>query len=558
MNTNPLATLDAPIADLLALLRQRDLPSALRAAVIRIMEAGGAEGASLCFFSRRPIQMRLGHLPTDALNTIEQWERALLNRLEQGPLYAEVTSQAALSSGHTLIKLPLAGPEMVVGNVVLLLPPGVQVSEKQFDQLRTLCYITGNLTSLLQDLTLTQQRLERLGLLYEIGQALASTLDLQQLLRDTMSLAADVMNAQASTLMLVDPTDPNYLVFEIAHGVKKDQLRRYRMPRSEGIAGWVTLHGQPVIANNPDNDPRFNRKVDLRTGFLTRNILCVPMQLKGEVIGVLQVLNKAGEGGFDEEDLELLLTLASQAAVAIENARLYRNLREERDRIIAAQEEVRKELSRNLHDGTVQILAAMSMSIEHTKMLLKKKGDVAAVGDELEELTDLNSRAMREARTLLFELRPVVLETQGLGAALRAYIERLNKDRVRGGEVTLALPVDMPRLRTNVERTLFAIVQEAVGNARKHAKANEIAVRIQQQDDFLHVIIQDDGKGFDLEAVQARYETSGSLGLINMKERAVLIDSEWMMESRPGEGTRVTVRVPLSWTTTETESTTPG
>ncbi|MBA3531632.1 MAG: GAF domain-containing sensor histidine kinase [Ardenticatenales bacterium] len=551
MNMNPLPALDAPIADLLLLLRQRDLPTALRAALARIMEAGNAEGASLCFAARRPIQLRLGHLPAAALTTIEQWEHSLLSRLEQGPLYAEITSQAALPSGHMLVKMPLSGPDTVVGNVVLLLPPDQQLNEYQFDALRTLCHVTGNLVSLLQDLTLTQQRLERLGLLYEIGQALASELDLQQLLRTTMQLAADVMNAQASSLMLVDPTDSNYLIFEIAHGVKRDQLKRYRMPTTQGIAGWVATHAQTVIANQPDNDPRFNRKVDLRTGFLTRNIICVPMQIKGIVIGVLQVLNKANDEGFDDEDQELLLTLASQGAVAIENARLYRNLREERDRIIQAQEEVRKELARNLHDGTVQILAAISMSLEHARRLIDRKHDPEMVIQELNDIAELNNRAIRESRTLLFELRPVVLETQGLGPALEAYIERLNKDKGKAAEVTLDFPQDMPRLSGKVERTLFAIVQEAVGNARKHAKAVEIAVKGRTQGEYLYMVIQDDGAGFDLDKVQAKYETSGSLGLINMRERAELIDAEWRMASEPGKGTRVTVRVPLAETRPE-------
>ncbi|HEX8684795.1 MAG TPA: GAF domain-containing sensor histidine kinase [Ardenticatenaceae bacterium] len=544
MSAHPLPALDTPVADMLMLLRQRDLMAVLRAALARLMEAGEAEGASLLFAAQhqQPIQLRLGHLPIDALPIVEQWDRALLARLEQAPLYAEMTSEATLPSGHTLLKLPLTGPEMVVGNVVLVLTPGAELTEEQFDRVRTLCYLSGNMTTLLQDLTYTQQRLERLGLLYEIGQALASTLDLQQLLRDTMQLAADVMNAQASLLMMIDPQHPDYLVFEIAHGIERDQLRHLRVPVTEGIGGWVTRNAQPLIVNDPDSDPRFSRKGDLRTGFLTRNILCVPLQIKGVVIGVLQVLNKTGGEPFHDDDVDLLLTLASQAAVAIENARLYRNLREERDRIIAAQEEVRKELARNLHDGTVQILAAMSMSIEHLRKLMEKRPDLVAA--ELDDLAEMNSRAMRESRTLLFELRPVVLETQGLGAALHTYIERLNKDE-KLARVTLDLPADIPELSGNVARTLFAIIQEAVGNARKHAEATEIAIRAHQSGEHLFFVVEDDGLGFDVSKMQANYETSGSLGMINMRERAALIDGEWRIESAPGAGTCMTIRVPL-------------
>lgn len=543
MKIDPLSALDPTIADLMMLLRQRDLPTALRAALVRIMEAAEAEGAALYFVSRRPISLRMGHLPAEALTTIEQWERALFSRLSQGPLYAEITSQAMLSTGHTLIKVPLTGPETVVGSVVLMLPSSSQLTEQQFETLRTLCYIAGNLTSLLQDLTLTQQRLERLGLLYEIGQALASQLDLQQLLQSTMQLATDVMNAQASTLMLVDPEDPDYLVFEIAHGVKRDQLRRFRMPTSEGIAGWVARNNQPLIVNDPDRDGRFNRKVDLRTGFLTRNILCVPMQIKGEVIGVLQVLNRSSESGFDEEDLELLLTLASQASIAIETARLYRNLREERDRIIQIQEEVRRELARNLHDGTVQILAAISMSLEHARQLQARQRH-EELEAELDELGEMSRRAMREARTLLFELRPVVLETQGLGPALHTYVDRLNEDLKGQTEITLSYADDIASLDPRIERTLFAIVQEAVGNARKHAQAGRIEIDGWRDGEDVILRVRDDGVGFDLAAVRSQYDSSGSLGLINMRERAELIEADWSMKSVPGTGTEMTVRVP--------------
>lgn len=543
MKIDPLSALDPTIADLMMLLRQRDLPTALRAALVRIMEAAEAEGAALYFVSRRPISLRMGHLPAEALTTIEQWERALFSRLSQGPLYAEITSQAMLSTGHTLIKVPLTGPETVVGSVVLMLPSSSQLTEEQFETLRTLCYIAGNLTSLLQDLTLTQQRLERLGLLYEIGQALASQLDLQQLLQSTMQLATDVMNAQASTLMLVDPEDPDYLVFEIAHGVKRDQLRRFRMPTSEGIAGWVARNNQPLIVNDPDRDGRFNRKVDLRTGFLTRNILCVPMQIKGEVIGVLQVLNRSSESGFDEEDLELLLTLASQASIAIETARLYRNLREERDRIIQIQEEVRRELARNLHDGTVQILAAISMSLEHARQLQARQRH-EELEAELDELGEMSRRAMREARTLLFELRPVVLETQGLGPALHTYVDRLNEDLKGQTEITLSYADDIASLDPRIERTLFAIVQEAVGNARKHAQAGRIEIDGWRDGEDVILRVRDDGVGFDLAAVRSQYDSSGSLGLINMRERAELIEADWSMKSVPGTGTEMTVRVP--------------
>lgn len=543
MSTGPLPALDSSVADLFLMLKQRDLNTALRAGLARLLEAAGAEGGTLCFATgARSITLRMGHLPTPALAMVEQWERALLSRLSQGPLFAEITNQAALGDGRTLLKLPLSGPDTIVGNCTLVLPPRHTLSESKYAHVRTLANITGNIAGLLQDLGQTQTRLERLGLLYEIGQALASTLDLPQLLRDTMQLAQDVMHAQASSLMLID-RDTNELVYEIVHGTKRDQLRRFRLPLGEGIAGWVAQQGQPIIVNDPDNDARFNRKVDIRTGFLTRNILCVPLQIKGHTIGVLQVLNKQSTEGFDDEDLELMRTLGSQATVAIENARLYRDLREERDKIIQAQEDVRRELARNLHDGTVQLLSALSMSVEHLRTLMKRAPEL--VDAELDSMSAIIGRAIRETRTLLFELRPVVLETQGLTAALQSYVERLN-EAGPGTRVRLSVPADLIRLPAKVERTLFAIVQEAVNNARKHAGGTFIEVVATMRHDLLELAIRDDGAGFDLHQTQAKYDQSGSLGLINMRERAELVEADLSIESKRTQGTKITISLPLT------------
>jgi signal transduction histidine kinase len=378
-----------------------------------------------------------------------------------------------------------------------------------------------------------------------MSQALVSTFDLPQLLQDTMQLAASVIDAAASSLMLVDEARRE-LIFAVAHGAMGAQLRSQRIPMSEGIAGWVATHGEAVIANNVTKDSRFSRRVDARTGFLTRSILAVPMQLRGKTIGVLEVLNKHDDEGFDEEDLRLLLALAAPAAIAFENARLIESLQEERDRILGAQEGVRRELNRKLHDGTVQLLAAIGMGIDHVERLLQLKPD--AVYAELEALRKLTRQATREARMLLFELRPVILESQGLIPALHRYVEQLQQSEPfhtyfdDGG-------FDKP-VNRQVAGAIFAIVQETVNNTRKHAKANNLWIRIREVDDFLAVYIEDDGLGFDVAAVEREYEAQiSSFGLLNMRERAALIEGELTIESSemmPEQGTIVMLRVPLS------------
>ncbi|MDQ7028660.1 MAG: ATP-binding protein [Ardenticatenia bacterium] len=184
------------------------------------------------------------------------------------------------------------------------------------------------------------------------------------------------------------------------------------------------------------------------------------------------------------------------------------------------------------------------MSLSHLRRLIEQAPE--KVGEELDHIEALVQRAIRESRLLLFELRPLVLETRGLGAALEAHISRLNES-THGPPVHLELPERLPFLAPLAARTLFAIIQEAINNARKHAKgATGIWVTVSVEDEWLDVEIRDDGEGFDLKAVESRYEELGSLGLVNMKERAELIDAQFRLQSEPGKGTRVLIRVPLT------------
>jgi signal transduction histidine kinase len=432
----------------------------------------------------------------------------------------------------------------VIGSIGLVFEPGQEPDNYQHQILTRFVRGVSNMAQLAEELALTQQRLSQLGLLYQVGQAMASTFDLTKLLNDTLQLTTTVIDAAASALMLID-TQSNELVFEVTHGTEEVVVPRKRISLDEGIAGWVATHGQPVIVNDVSKDSRFSKKADARTGSLTSSIAAVPLQIKGKTIGILEVLNKFSADGFDEEDLRLMLTLATQAAIAIENARLYQNLWEERDRIIQAQEDVRKELSRKLHDGTVQFLAAIAMDVEHIGRLLELKPE--AVLAELDALRKLVHQATREARMVLFELRPVILESQGLVPALRSYVNQLQDS----DELIIHLDVGNfdSQLDPKVAGTIFSIVQEAINNVKRHAQASNVWLNLSVDRDQLVVGIKDDGQGFDVKTVERDYDQRGSFGLLNMHERAELIDGFLVIESsqiEPERGTVVTLRVPLN------------
>jgi signal transduction histidine kinase len=539
-----------PLDQFIELATHRNLEELLADALTLMIRTFNAKAGSLIFARVPPLHIRQGELDFDKEVTeqITRWEKTIENRINstweiQTPRLSPITVDLLSDSGLTLLSTPLLSQMKVIGSIGLVFEPGQEPDNYQHQVLIRFVRGISNMAQLTEELAVTQQRLSQLGLLYQVGQSMASTFDLTKLLNDTLQLTNSVIDAAASALMLIDEQS-NELVFEVTYGAGEVVMPRKRISLDEGIAGWVATHSEPMIVNDVSKDSRFSQEADARTGSLPKSIAAVPLQIKGKTIGVLEVLDKFSTDGFDEEDLRLILTLATQAAIAIENARLYQSVREERDRIIQAQENVRKELSRKLHDGTVQLLAAIAMDVEHVGRLLKLKPE--AVFAELDALRKLVHQATREARMVLFELRPVILESQGLVPALRSYVNQLQDS----DEFTVHLDVGNfdSQLDPKVAGTIFSIVQEAINNVKKHAHARNVWLNLAVDSDQLVVGIKDDGQGFDVKTIERDYDQRGSFGLLNMHERAELIDGFLVIESsqvEPERGTVITLRVPL-------------
>lgn len=389
------------------------------------------------------------------------------------------------------------------------------------------------------ELRAAYQEIQTLTALQDVALALVSTLDPGPLLKRIVSAAMELLEAQGSSLMML-LGNSGELVFQVADGEVSQQLVGRHLRVGQGISGWVAQTGEAALVNDVQHDPRFSPESDASTGFRTESLLCVPMQFQGRLLGVLTVVNKAGPTAFEQKDLKWLKALAALAAVAIEHARLYHRLREERDRVLVAQEELRKKLARDLHDGPTQLVANMVMQASFVKKLLEQEpGQVPA---ELDQLAQLGQQAVHEMRTMLFDLRPLVLETQGLAGALELFIER---HRPGGGpQIHLHVDETMGRYDAHLESIVFSIVEEAVNNALKHAQAQHIWVRAGQKGDMLAVDVEDDGEGFNLGSVLQAYDQRESFGLVNMRERAELIGGQLTIVSAVGQGTTVTLRVP--------------
>ena len=170
--------------------------------------------------------------------------------------------------------------------------------------------------------TKLEEKIERLSTLSDVANSINSTLDLNQLLNYLMTCATKVMKAKDSSLMLLDERT-NELVFKIALGEKGSQVQEFRLRMGQGIAGQVALTGEPIVVSDASKDERFEESIDKAVGFETKSIMCVPIKLRGRVVGVIEVLNAGYSGPLTDEDLDIFSAFASAAAVALQNARLF-------------------------------------------------------------------------------------------------------------------------------------------------------------------------------------------------------------------------------------------
>jgi signal transduction histidine kinase len=384
------------------------------------------------------------------------------------------------------------------------------------------------------DVRQLEKRIHVLMTVQDIAQELMSELDHLRLLEKILNAAVQVLDADTGSLLIWVP--PDHLEFAVSPDSK---IVGQRMPADQGIAGWVFTHEEPLIVGDRSQDDRWYQ--EMVPNFHTQSLIAVPLMTPTERIGVLEVLNKKSGEHFDQEDRDILSALAAQAATAIVNARLYQELEEEKNRILDIEDQTHKKLARDLHDGPAQALASMIMDLDFLQRLYEREPERAP--EELSKLRQRAARTLDQVRTTMFVLRPVILETQGLRAALRSYVERLRT--AEGMNVQLSIRGLDERLPQRVEETCFAVIHEAVNNVKKHAHATHAWIVVERRSRDLIVAVRDDGQGFDLAQTQAQYDRMGKLGMLNMRERAELLGARHVVESVPGHGTLVYLIVPL-------------
>jgi len=330
------------------------------------------------------------------------------------------------------------------------------------------------------------------------------------------------------------------LVVAYSRGLPRPDMTQ-RVPGLKGLLESVIESGDPHATDELSADPELKQFISFRA---CASGYCIPLRAGLDTFGVLLFAHPE-KGYFTIEAQETINTIGHQAQLAMQNAHLFQEIETERDQIIKVQKEAQRRLAAALHDGPTQTVAAIPMQISRARHLLTR-GDVDAAGEALYQTEELARRTSQQIRHMLFSLRPLVLDSEGLIAALQSMAKRtretFGQNVVVETDVALVEQLDM-----NTQTVIFTIAEEAVNNARKHAQAEHIWVKVKRlQDDLAFLEIEDDGKGFLVDDVMGNYDDRGSLGMLNMRERAELVQGVFHIKSIPGEGTQIQIVLPLT------------
>jgi signal transduction histidine kinase len=382
---------------------------------------------------------------------------------------------------------------------------------------------------------------ERTRAIYELTTDFNTTLNYQKILDAALDVGRLGLRESASrsfsgAVLLFRPEDGGLHIVAGRRLTRADQ--RVVSRGTDGIIAEALREAEPIFSEKADDDP----ELQYFAGFQhARSLMCIPLRAGFDNYGVL-IYGSEARGAFDKDMSELLAAVGTQVTIALQNAVLYHNLVGEKMRIVEVEEDARKKLARDLHDGPTQSIAAIAMRMSYIQKLMTRRPE--EVMDELGKVEDLARRTTQEIRHMLFTLRPLVLESQGLSAALEQLADKMQD--MHGQRVAINVyPGAVEILDGHQQGVLFYVVEEAVNNARKHAQAEVIRVNLSRKTDVVMCKIADNGVGFDTSAVDNNYERRGSLGMVNMRERVALLDGTLQIASEIGKGTTITVLVPI-------------
>jgi PAS domain S-box-containing protein len=414
----------------------------------------------------------------------------------------------------------------------------IQGSSFSYDGQPHVLAVARNVTEHMHAQYLLEQRVEKrteeLTTLLRVSQQMTSTLDFEELLERVLTEMERIIEYAAASILILEDGQ----LRSVCHNgpASKETAAQHRLSVEQWGELWTTMaNGETLIIGDVQSDTplaqTYRQVARHRGGDFTYvgTWMGIPLIVGGHTIGALSIEHDQ-PGAYTSSQAAMALAIANQAAIAIENARLYRQAKR-----LAVMEE-RQRLARELHDSVSQALYSIALGT-HTALALLEREDSARAAKPLEYVLSLADAALAEMRALIFELRPDALEKEGLVAALSRQAEVI---RARYHLAVETAFCEEPSAPPDVKEALYRIAVESMNNAVKHARATRISLRLQAQGGIITLEVYDDGLGFDPQG-----EYPGHLGLRSMRERAAQIGAEVDIESASGRGTQVQVRVYL-------------
>lgn len=429
--------------------------------------------------------------------------------------------------------LPFESQEVILGGIALFWSMPHDFSEEERRLLTTVVDVAGIALHRMNVLETLEQRIvdrtSELTALYDVTAVSSRSLDLQEILDQSLIKVLGAMKCEIGIIHLLDDSGKT-LQLASCQGVDPDIVQEIRsFPKDYILAKDVFEQEKAVVIPDLGSDPR-SPEVNIQLdGYPYAG---VPIRAKDRILGALSIVGSEGSS-YNDEAVSLLVSIADQIGIAIENARLYKQAQQ------AAILSERHRLASDLHDSVTQSLYSLNLMAVTGRKLLEVGSDKEKIAHSFDRLGTTAHQTLKEMRLLLYELRPSTLEEGGLVEALR---QRLEAVEGRADIKTQLRVDDLPPLPSNVEEGLYHIAQEALNNALKHAESNQTDVTICKEEDGIKLTVQDYGKGFVLQD----HEHTQGMGLASMRDRARVLGSELQITTQPGSGTSVSVRVKVT------------
>lgn len=401
------------------------------------------------------------------------------------------------------------------------------------------------------------KRHHQLLALNHVSNAVSGLRDLDTILETALDNVLELINGTIGGILLLD-TKTDTLYYHIHRGLSAKYAREMRIRPGEGIAGRVAQTGEPILLEDISKDPRAVRP-DLISAEGLKGFASIPLKTRNRVMGVMSVASRVARQ-FGRDDVSLLNSIGDNLGIAIEQIRLCEQLAKAGERYrdllrhaLTAQEEERKRVARELHDETSQALTSLTLSLQALIGMAEAKGiGDAEFLDKLRTTHSYTVRAGNDVVKLMKELRPTLLDELGLSAAIHRYAK--DTLQTQGINVAAEFKGTEQRFQPETEATLFRIAQGAIGNILEHSEAKNASINLECDDNECRLRIEDDGKGFDVHKV-TRVDPSGrGAGFFTIKERASLVGGTCNIESQPGQGTSIKVKVPIVKSVTDEEN----